>query len=208
MLLKEAGVPIPIPSDLLMISSGVQAASGAFPLLEFLVWLEVAVIAGSSFQFLVARGAGCGFIYRVGRYVGLGPERLDQAAGTLRDRGPAAVFVGLNLPGARAGIIAAAGLAGLRYPAFAPAMAAGSAVYYGWHIALGFIAGPAALSALEGVNVPVIPILFALLLIGAAGWLFLRSRGPAGRARSWTEAACPACLIATALQPSDLATGF
>lgn len=148
MLLKELGVPVPIPSDLIMITAGVQAASGAYNLLQLFILLELAILAGGSGQFLLARGAGRHFIYRAGRFVGLTRERLDRAMLFLQRRGALAVFLGLNVPGARAGIIPAAGLAGLAYPAFASAMLSGSTIFYGWHIALGLSPGhrPAACS--------------------------------------------------------------
>jgi membrane-associated protein len=210
MLLKELGVPVPIPSDLIMITAGVQAASGAYNLLQLFVFLEVAILVGGSGQFLLARGAGRQFIYRVGRLVGLTRERLDRAMQMLQRRGALAVFLGLNVPGARAGIIPAAGLAGLAYPAFASAMLGGSTVFYGWHIALGFIAGPSATSLLDQLHLPGWWVLVALAAIGLLGWLALRvarrrqadsaalSEEPA--LASWAEAACPACLAITAVR--------
>ena len=45
MLLKEIGVPVPIPSDLIMITAGVQLAAGAFGPIELVVVLS-APLAG------------------------------------------------------------------------------------------------------------------------------------------------------------------
>jgi membrane protein DedA with SNARE-associated domain len=203
MLLKEAGIPVPIPSDIIMLTAGVQAATGAYTLVQLLGAIIVAVLIGGSIQFLVARSAGRQFIYRVGRLVGLTPERLDRAMALLQRRGTMAVFLGLNIPGARAGIIPAAGVAKLSYPRFTPAMVAGSGVFYGWHIALGYIVGPSAESILKGI--PIVPILVVLSLIGLAGWLFLRYRRRQKESlidslHSWTNAACPACLAITLIQ--------
>ncbi len=61
MLLKEAGVPV--PSDLIMITAGVQAATGSYSLIELLLAIEFAMLVGGSAQFLIARGAGRQFIY-------------------------------------------------------------------------------------------------------------------------------------------------
>ena len=70
--------------------------------------------------------------------------RLDQAIESITRRGPRAVFVGLNIPGARAAVTPSAALASMPYMTFTPAMLAGSSVYYGWHIALGYALGPTA----------------------------------------------------------------
>jgi membrane protein DedA with SNARE-associated domain len=212
MLLKEFGVPVPVPSDLIMITAGVQAAAGSYSLLELFIALEAAMLVGGSGQFLVARGAGRQFVYRVGRYVGLTPQRLDRAAALLQRRGALAVFLGLNVPGARAGIIPAAGLAGMAYPVFTGAMLSGSTVFYGWHVALGFVAGPSANALLEQLHLPLGPLMAGLAALGLAGWLLLRWRRgrqlgagasgavPAATLQAWSEAACPACLALAALQ--------
>ena len=207
MLLKEVGVPIPVPSDLIMITAGVQAATGSYPLLELILAIEAAMLVGGSAQFLIARSAGRDFIYRIGRFVGLTPERLDRAMGMLQKRGALAVFLGLNVPGARAGIIPAAGLAGLAYPAFAPAMVGGSSIFYGWHIALGYIAGPSATALLENLHLPLLPVVAGIAILGLIVWLMMRGRKKAGpeqsaldRVHAWTEAACPACLAISLVQ--------
>ncbi len=208
MLLKEAGVPVPIPSDLIMISAGVQAAAGDLRLLDLTAAVLVAVFLGGTIQFLIVRGVGRQFAYRFGRLVGLTPARLDSAIARLQGGGPLAVFIGLNVPGARAGVVVAAGLAGWAYAPFVPAMVAGGAVFYGWHVALGYLAGPSATAILQQVRLPLLPALLGLAALGLVVWLLLRGRRPhpapesgvLDRLHSWTEAACPACLAATALQ--------
>ncbi|MBI2911422.1 MAG: hypothetical protein HYY05_04710 [Chloroflexi bacterium] len=88
MLLKEIGLPVPVPSDLIMITAGVQAATGSYGLLELVVAIEVAIVVGGSIHFLLVRGAGRAFVHRVGPYVGLTPARLEAAAGASRGAAP------------------------------------------------------------------------------------------------------------------------
>jgi LPXTG-motif cell wall-anchored protein len=121
-----------------------------------------------------------------------------------------AVFLGLNVPGARAGIIPAAGLAGLAFPSFTTAMLSGSTLFYGWHVALGFLVGPSANALLEDLHLPLLPVLVGLAVLGLAGWLLLRWRrqqasgAPAASTAEtlhhWADAACPACLAIAAVQ--------
>jgi membrane protein DedA with SNARE-associated domain len=209
MLLKEIGVPVPVPSDLIMITAGVQAATGSYSVFELLLAIEFAVLLGGTAQFLIVRSAGRRFIYSVGRFVGLTAERLDRAGAMLQRRGPIAVFLGLNLPGARAGIIPAAGLAGLGYSAFAVAMLGGSGVFYGWHVALGYLVGPSATDLLGKLNLPLLPLMAVLAVLGLLVWLLLRMRARRRAANatsavdplnSWTDAACPVCLALAAAQ--------
>src|SRR5437764_15407104 len=83
MLLKEIGIPVPVPSDLIMITAGIQAATGAYSLPGLILVTEIAVFVGCTIQFLLVRGAGRGLVYRFGRYVGLTEARLDDACARL-----------------------------------------------------------------------------------------------------------------------------
>src|SRR6476620_6676034 len=106
MLLKEVGIPVPIPSDLIMITAGVQLAAGAFGPIELAIVAELAILIGCSIHFFLARAAGRRLMYRFGRFVGLTQARLDRITDLLRTRGPFAIILALNVPAARAGVIA------------------------------------------------------------------------------------------------------
>jgi len=200
MLLKEIGIPVPVPSDLLMIGAGVQIASGAYGPLELTAALAVAVLVGGSIQFALARSAGRAVVYRLAARVGIGADRLDRAIARIGAGGTRAVFVGLNVPGARAAVIPAAGLARMSFVPFAAATLVGSLVFYGWHIALGYVVGPAAGAVVERSVTLAVAAVVLLAAVGAVGWWLLRRRAQSGAARAWTEAACPACLAINALR--------
>src|SRR6478672_9695547 len=110
-LLKEIGVPVPVPGDLLMVVAGARAATGKLPLWGVLVAAVVAGFIGAYIQYALAKGPGRGFIYKYGRYVGLTPARLDKAAEAIKGRGWVAIALGRALPGLRIGAVAACGLA-------------------------------------------------------------------------------------------------
>ena len=98
----------------------------------------------------------------------------------------------------------------MAYRVFAPAMILGSSLFYGWHIALGFIIGPSAATLLNHLNLPLLPIFLGLALLGLVIWLVLRRRRKAAtampaestleRLHAWSEAACPACLAVAAFE--------
>jgi membrane-associated protein len=200
MLLKEAGVPVPVPSDVVMLVAGAQAAAGVYDILGLAAAVLIAIFLGGTVQFVAVRTAGRRLVASVGPRVGLDPTRVERGAERLRRRGPLGVFVGLNIPGARAGVVVAAGLAGLAYRQFMPAAVAGSAVFHGWHVALGYVAGPAALGLLGPGT---LGALVGLAFVGLIAWIVLRARRGGAGLRSWSEAACPACLIATVTVGSE-----
>jgi membrane protein DedA with SNARE-associated domain len=217
LFVKEAGVPIPIPGDLLVLGAGVAAAAdGALAPAE-LGAILVAGFVGGSLQFLLVRGALRGPLLGVLARVGVSRERLDRLADWLRRRGIRGVAVARATPGLRIGAISASGLAALPFPVFLGGLIAGNTVFVGGHFALGFVVGAPALELIRnlgGVAIGVVAFV-ALAAIGAAGWAWLRrGRARAGAvptgalpsAGSWTEAACPACLaISLVGGPGDTA---
>ena len=161
-LLKEIGVPVPVPGDLLMIVAGARAAAGKLPIVWVLVAALVAAIVGAYVQYLLARGPGRSFIYRFGRYVGLTPARLDKAAEAIKGRGWVGVALGRALPGLRIGAVAACGLAAVPMSTFAAGLVAGSVLFVGFHTLLGFLAGPGVGAILDKASVPLLGVVVAL----------------------------------------------
>ena len=200
LLVKEIGVPVPIPSDLLMIGAGVQAALGAYSLSELAVATVVAVAVGVTLQFMLFRSFGRAVLERGGARLGLSPERRAAVEARLRAGGARAVFVGLNVPGARAAVVAVAGLAALPLRSFAPAAIAGTLVFHGWHVALGYAVGPSAVALLAAAGLPFLIAFVALGGLGIVVWLVRRR----GSARAWTEAACPACIASAVAFPESV----
>jgi membrane protein DedA with SNARE-associated domain len=198
LFVKEAGLPIPIPGDLLVLGAGVAAAAdGAIAPLELAAILAVGFLGGSV-QFLLVRGALRGRVLAVLTRVGVSRERLDRLAEWLRRRGVRGVAVARATPGLRIGAISASGIAALPYPVFLAGLVAGNTLFVGGHFALGFVLGAPALEIVRGAGgVAVGVIAFAALaIVGAVGWSWLRRRRRAGlpSAGAWAEASCPACL--------------
>lgn len=215
LLLKEAGVPLPVPADLLMVGAAARAATGQESLLAVIVTLELALLLGGTAQYLLARGPGQRVVQRLGRYVGLTPPRLERAAQALRTGGVLAVAVGVLAPGVRALTIAACGLANLGFGRFFAGLVVGDSIVVLLHVVIGYVGG-AGLSALahaqhRAVGPVLVGAVLALALIGLAGWVLLRRRRrhePAGlgaTVQAWEEASCPLCLGLGALQASRTA---
>lgn len=203
LLLKEIGVPIPVPGDLLMIVAGARSAAGGLPLWGVLLSAFVAGVVGAFVQYLVARGPGRGVIYRFGKYIGLTPARLDKASASIKGRGWVAVALGRALPGLRIGAVAACGLAGVPLSTFIAGLLAGTVLFVGFHTMLGFLAGPGASAIFDSINIPLPAVVVALVIIGLAGWLYIRYKkrkakvaGETAAVFDWADACCPVCLAA------------
>jgi membrane protein DedA with SNARE-associated domain len=213
MLLKEIGVPVPIPSDLIMLGAAARAAQGKFPFVAVFLAILIPMIVGGLVQYSIAKGPGRRVVYRLGNLIGLTKERLDHAMDTVRKGGTASVAVGLTTPGVRIAIVPASGLAELPVGTFTVGLIIGSAFFLGWHFAIGYVGG--FLLTLLSLPFPILlGIILAVLLLGVGGWAFVRkiSRGH-GRAPehltvgeryvAWTDASCPACIAITLLRQRE-----
>jgi membrane-associated protein len=158
LLIEEAGVPVPVPGDFLMLLLGIQARNGIVPLWQVIAAMELATVLGSTALYYLARFGGRELVYRYGRFIRLTPERLDKAEHWLLKHGTRAVFLGRLVPGLRIVTAVACGVFLVPARIFFPAMALGGLVYIVVYTLLGYFIGPPVLRLLERVHLP-----FALL---------------------------------------------
>jgi membrane protein DedA with SNARE-associated domain len=212
MMLKEIGLPVPIPADLIMLGAAASAAAGKFDtqggFIAVFLALLIPMFLGGFVQFSIAKGPGRAFVYRIGKYIGLTQARLDKAMNAVQKGGMAAVTIGLTTPGVRIATVPASGLANLSLGVFLPGLLLGSAFFLAWHFALGYLGG-LAFSLLSLPPLVWIGTLVVVIVLGIVGWRYARKRskrrGEEISAREafveWTDAACPACIaIALARQ--------
>ena len=123
LLVKEAGVPVPVPGDLLVLGAGIAAAGAGIaagagatiPAPILLAAILAAGFVGGSVQFALVRGAFRDPLLRLLTRFGVPRDRLDGLAGWLRQRGAVGVAVARATPGVRVGAAAASGLAALPF---------------------------------------------------------------------------------------------
>ena len=196
LLVKEAGVPIPVPGDLLVIGAGVALAGDPPLALVALVLILVVGYVGGSVQFLLVRRVLRRALLAVLAFAGVRQERVDALAERLRRSGAGGVALARMTPGVRIAAIAAAGLAAMPYPAFLVGLVAGNGVFVAGHFGLGYVLGAWAGELIQG-GIGIIAVAVAgLALLGAAGWLVLRRRKSASSELAapyadWADAACP-----------------
>jgi len=195
LFIKEAGVPIPIPGDLLVIGAGVASAGSPAVAVPVLVLILLAGYAGGVIQFVLARGALRRTLIALLTRFGVPRARIDALSERLRSSGARGVAIARATPGVRVPAIAASGVAALPLQAFAPGLVAGNTLFVGAHFVLGYVVGVPAEALIQGSGtVLVIGGLVVFGIIGAIGWLVVRRRRGSDRFAAWADAACPACL--------------
>jgi len=198
-LVKEIGVPVPVPGDLVVLGAGVAAARGDLDPGLALVALIVASIIGGAVQFgllrSVARPAMLRLLGRLGAR-----DRVELQTERLRRRGSGGVALARVTPGVRIVAIAASAIAGLPAPAFLAGLIVGNGLFIAAHFGLGFVIGEPVVRIVGGALGPLALAGLGLAAIGLAGWVLLRRRRgepPSDRAAqlaAWADACCPACL--------------
>jgi membrane-associated protein len=204
MVPMEAGVPIPIPADLVMLAVGIRVGAGDIPLWVAFLAFEAISVLGTTALFVAARGPGHALLARLGPRLGLTPARLARATALIERRGRPVLAVGRATPGLRTLTVIAAGGSGMSWRKALPALVAGSSIFLQLHLFLGYFLGSAAIHMLHAATGPALAVV-AVLVAGAAVFWLLR-RGKQAGAGGLLEAACPACvaLAIAAQQPSEL----
>lgn len=204
-LVKEAGVPIPVPGDLVVIGAGVAANRGDLDPIVALVAIVLASIAGGIVQYGLLRSVARPALLRLLGRLG-SAERVDRQTERLRRGGARSVALARSTPGVRIVAIAASAMAGVPAVAFAGGLAVGNAVFIGAHFGLGYLIGEPVVAIVGGALGPLAIAAIGLAVVGAIGWIVLgRLRGRRRAAAlpmalAWADACCPACLSAAALE--------
>lgn len=165
-LLEELGVPMPIPTDLLIVFAGVKGAGSLGRLGIWFVLLNIASAIGASGLYAVIRRGGRPLVERFGRYIHLGPQQIDRAERLLARGGWTSIAVARAVPGLRYLAVVACGLLNIPYARFITAHIVGSSVYIATFLALGAVFGP---TVLEYVHLPAVELRLVWLLLLAIG---------------------------------------
>jgi len=193
LLPMEAGVPIPVPADLVMFAVGERVAAGKFPLWLAVAGFEVIAVLGTTALFVACRGPAQRIITRFGPRLGLTEARLRRATAFAETRGRVGLALGRGTPGLRTLTVIAAAVSGLNGRRALPALIVGSSVFLQLHLVLGLLLGPLADRAFEQAKGPAL-IATAALVAGTVVFWLVRRRRRAAAPGAWMEASCPACL--------------
>jgi uncharacterized protein (TIGR00369 family) len=187
--IEEAGVPLPLPGDVLLVFAGTHAPERS-PWYSLLVvgTATAAVFVGSSLLYFLMRRGGRPLLQRVGRYLHLHSRRLERVERFFRQRGHLAIFVGRLIPGMRIPTTVLVGLVGVPYREYAVIAALTAMIWSAGYFWLGVLLGHHGRLLVARIGeIDDIPkwllVLSTLLILGGMGaslW-HLRRRGQSGR---------------------------
>lgn len=214
-LVKEAGIPVPVPGDLVVIGAGVAASRGQLDPVSTVILIVIASVVGGLVQYTLVRSVARPALLRLlGRLASA--ERVEGQAERLRRGGARSVAVARATPGVRIVAVAASALAAIPPVAFVIGLALGNALFIGAHFGLGFVLGESILRVVGSALGALAALGIGLAGIGAIGWWAIARRRrattsasapssatrPAATVAAWADACCPACLTLAALGPN------
>jgi membrane protein DedA with SNARE-associated domain len=181
--IEEAGVPLPISGDLLIMYSASGVGPNPYAWLALGLAFEGAVLVGSSSLFMVSRRWGARFLRGpLGATLHLTPARFERAHRWITRWGIWAVMFGRWVPGFRVAVTVVAASFGLHYRVFITGVAISAAVWIALFMTLGLLVGTAAerlLAAHQNASL----LAVAAVVVGAslyvAAHLAWRRRGTA-----------------------------
>ena len=202
-LVKELGVPLPVPGDLLIVGAGAYLAGDLPAAGVALALILLAGYIGASVQFVLFGTALKRPILAALERLGIGRARLDGLSDRFRAAGFRAVAVTRMTPGVRIAVVPAAAIAAIPYKVFLPGIIVGKGVFVAAHFGAGFVLGAYARELIRRVTDPQVLVL-VLLAVSAIGVLIiLRRRGfpakPTDTYECWADCSCPACVAVVAL---------
>jgi membrane protein DedA with SNARE-associated domain len=173
---EELGIPLPAPGDAAITYGGYLTTTGALPTpLAYLAVVSAATI-GAFCNYSICRRFGHPFLVRFGPYVGLTAERLESAERAFRRWGPWAVIIGRHVPGMRIVLSAFAGVFELPRRLFVPCVLISSTIWAAIFLELGRMLGRNSRLLFRVVPSHLLPLVFVLLALAWALWLFYEHR--------------------------------
>lgn len=138
---EEAGVPLPIPGDLILSYAGYHISQGKLDFLPAFLYSLAGVTIGSTFLYFIFRFGGRPFVYKYGKYILLPQERVIELEKWFTARGRTAILIGRFIPGLRVFLSGIAGLLNLNFFYFLPQILIASSLWILLFMGIGYFLG-------------------------------------------------------------------
>lgn len=177
LLIEEAGVPLPVPGDIVIMFAGYQASTGRIGLVEAGLTATLAVLMGSAILYTLSRRFGHALLFRYGRLIHLDQRQLDRVESWIRERGAIMVLAGRLTPGLRTPTSIMAGMFEIPYHQFAVYTSLAALGWSGFWLALGYFFGNSLIPVVERLHPPAYVLVATIALAAAiAGVYWWRRR--------------------------------
>lgn len=173
--IEEAGIPIPVTGDFILLFFGYQVARGAQNGPTVFILSSIAVLLGATTLYWIIRQGGRALLHRYHWILRLNPRRLERFERWFRSHGAYIVIFSRFVPGFRIYTSAVAGLFELPYRFFGVQVAISGILWSGALLWLGYLLGERWTEAADAIA-RYSPYIAAVAIGGVSLYLLIRWR--------------------------------
>ncbi len=174
LFVEEAGVPLPMPGDVVIMFAGYRASQNLMGIFEAALSVTLGVQLGSTLLYILSRRFGHLILFRYGKFIHLDEAKLKKVERWIHERGPIMVLVGRLTPGLRTPTSIMAGVFEIPFHQFLFFTTLSALVWSGFWLTLGYFGGTRLLPLARELHNPAIYVALGVVLF--VGVLVLRHR--------------------------------
>lgn len=178
---EELGIPLPAPGDVAIAWGGYLTTKGAIAYPAAYLAVIGGAVTGSFCLYVLSRRFGHPFIVRFGPYIGLYPERLEQAERVFQRWGPWAIILGRHIPGMRIVLSAFAGIFEIKARVFVPCVLISASIWAAIFLEIGRVLGRNSRLLFRLFPAHLFPFMLLLIAAVAIFWVAFEHRSRARR---------------------------
>ena len=181
--LEEAGIPLPAPSDIVIMIYGSNRRESFVGLASVVLVCAAASTVGTLIPYAITRKWGQPAAHRVARWIDVEQDQVDRWTTRIAARGFAAIFVGRLIPGLRVAMSLIGGTARVPVHEFSAAVFLAGVIYWSFWTGVGAIFGPTVRRLIPERYIEVVVIGIPVLFIAYLIFRYVRGRRRHARAR-------------------------
>jgi membrane protein DedA with SNARE-associated domain len=184
--IEEAGVPLPAPSDIVIMIYGNRARNDLSSLALVVLTCAAASTFGTLIPYLITRKYGDAAATKLAELMDVDPKQVEQWETRIARRGFIAIFLGRLIPGLRVAMSLIGGTAKVPLHEFSAGVFLAGLIYWTFWTALGALFGPTVDRLIPRPYITYVVIGIPVLFIAFFVYRLIRGRRRRARARAST----------------------
>lgn len=165
--IEEAGVPLPVPGDLVIAYYGWRATGDVLELAQVVLVCALASTAGTLLPYALARRFGEPVSARVARWLDVDPRHIAALTRRVEHFGVRGIVLARLIPGLRVPVSLVAGTAHVAPATFASGVFVAGLIYWTGWVALGAVIGPRVEDVVSPAYIRIIVIAIPIVVVVA-----------------------------------------
>ncbi|HUQ16262.1 MAG TPA: VTT domain-containing protein [Candidatus Saccharimonadales bacterium] len=174
--LEEAGIPLPAPSDIVIMIYGSNRRESLSGLVSVVLICAAASTVGTLIPYVITRKWGQTAAHRVARWIDVEQDQVDKWTTRISERGFSAIFIGRLIPGLRVAMSVVGGTARVPVHEFAAAVFLAGVVYWSFWTGIGAIFGPTVRRLIPERYIQFVVIGIPVVFVGYLIFRYVRGR--------------------------------